>query len=369
MKTTQGITEVSGPPKAAKRPRIALWDNARFLLIVLVVVAHVVSTARTQTSLGFALYAYIYLFHMPAMILLSGMFSRPETTPKAVKSTLQLLVTWVIWEGLWALEHLLLEGDAPGRGFLIKPSWTLWFLVTLVTMRILLPYIAQLRHPLIVSSVLALAGGLSPVIGTEFSASRTLCFLPFFVAGWLARDRGWLDGAWFTRPSRALRAATWGVLGAIALVFVLVPGFKGFWRIDRWLTWRDDYATRWESAPIGSWQPEGWVATGAAGVAVAAVLLFVALVMTLALLILAPRRETFFTKWGSRTLFVYLLHGPVVYLMRESGFVETIGTLGSPGVLLLVAIGLALTALLSMKWITVVFRPVIEPRIDWLLRR
>ena len=60
-------------------------------------------------------------------------------------------------------------------------------------MRILLPYIARLRHPLVFSILVALTAGLSPAIGVEFSASRTLCFLPFFVAAWLAKDRGWRD--------------------------------------------------------------------------------------------------------------------------------------------------------------------------------
>ena len=369
MNTTQSSTDATPAPGSTSRPRIALWDNARFILIVLVVVGHVISTVRTESTLGFALYAYIYLFHMPAMIVLSGMFSRPESSPKVVKSTLQLFVTWLIWEGLWALGPFLFEGETLGRGFLVRPSWTLWFLVTLVTMRIVLPYIAQLRHPLIVSSVLALAAGLSPVIGTEFSAARTLTFLPFFVAGWLARDRGWLSGDWFMHPRPALRGVAWAALGVIALAFFVVPNFQGFWRIDRWLTWRDNYATVWNRAPIGEWQPEGWWATGAAGIPVAAGLLLVAMVMTLALLIVAPRSATFYTKWGSRTLFVYLLHGPVVYVMRVSGFVDAVNGVGWVGLLLLIAIGVGVAALLSMRWVTVVFRPIIEPRVGWLLRR
>ena len=62
------------------KTRVALWDNARFALIVLVVIGHLISTVRTDTQLGFGLYAYIYLFHMPAMIALSGLFAKPEVT-------------------------------------------------------------------------------------------------------------------------------------------------------------------------------------------------------------------------------------------------------------------------------------------------
>ncbi|MGJ0203262.1 acyltransferase family protein [Leucobacter sp. gxy201] len=356
-------------PKLHPKPRIALWDNARFALIVLVLVGHMVSTVRTESQFGFAIYVYIYLFHMPAMILLSGMFSRADSSPKIVRSTLQLLAVWLVWEGVWALIHLVLEGQAPGQGFLIKPAWTLWFLVTLVTMRLLLPYIARLRHPLVVSCVLALASGLSPVLGTEFSAARTLVFLPFFVLGWLARDRGWIDGIWFTRPTKRLRVFAWAVFAALALVFLCVPNLIKIWRLDRWLTWRDSYETTLERAPIGALQPDTWWSTALVGIPATAALLFLAALLTFALLIVLPRSTTFCTKWGSRTLFVYLLHGPIVYLLRTSGVIDDVHAWGLLGVPALVIMAVALSALLSMRWVTVVFGPVIEPKIDWLLKR
>ncbi|MBL3700019.1 acyltransferase family protein [Leucobacter luti] len=351
------------------KPRVALWDNARFVLIVLVVIGHLISTVRTDSALGFGLYAYIYLFHMPAMILLSGMFSRAETSPKAVRSTLQLLVTWGLWELIWAGIRGVVEGRVPGNSFLVSPAWTLWFLVSLATMRILLPYIAQLRHPLLVSIIVALGAGILPAIGTDFSASRTLAFLPFFVAGWLARQRGWLAGDWFTRPRGATRAAAWGLLGALAIVLALLPQLREVWRIDRWLTWRDDYFWLFSHAPIGDWQPEAWGAVVAGGVAVTAVLLAVAGAMTLALLIIVPRGHSAVTVWGTRTLFVYLLHGPVVYLLREGGVIAWFGSLGPVGLLLLIGGGVGLAILLSQRWVARATGPIIEPGFDWALQR
>ena len=56
-------------------------------IVALVVIGHTMTTARTGSALGYAIYSYIYLFHMPAMIALSGLFSKPEATPKAVLAT------------------------------------------------------------------------------------------------------------------------------------------------------------------------------------------------------------------------------------------------------------------------------------------
>ncbi|GAA1328852.1 acyltransferase family protein [Leucobacter albus] len=357
------------------KARVALWDNARFALIVLVVIGHLISTVRTDTELGFALYAYIYLFHMPAMIALSGLFSKPEVTPKAIASTVQLLVVWGLWEGIWAVLRGVVSGKQLSQNFLVSPAWTLWFLVTLATMRILLPYIARLKHPLVVATGLALIAPLLPAIGVNFSAARTLAFLPFFVAAWLAKERGWLAGDWFMAPSRGLRAAAWALFAGIAAVMAalaaLPGGFRGAWRIDRWLTHRDSYAWMFERAPLGAWNANGdgvagWFGLAAGGVAVGALLLALAAAMTLALLIVVPRGHSIFTVWGTRTLYVYLLHGVVVWALRESGVVGAVGQLGWLGVIVLSAAAVAIAVLLSSSLVSRVLRPLVEPRMDWL---
>ena len=351
---------------AVPRARVAVWDNARFVLILLVVIAHTVSTVRTQTSFGYGLYTFIYLFHMPAMIALSGLFSKADATPKTVRSTLQLLVTWVAWEGIWALIHFFSSGRGLPESWLVAPAWTLWFLVTLATMRLLLPYIVRLRHPLLFSIALALAAGFSPVIGTQFSASRTLCFLPFFVAGWLVTNRGWLVGAWFAKPDRSTRTVAVLLLAIIAVAVAIVAPLRREWRIDTWLVWRDDYAWLFDHASIMGWAPQEWWAVALGGAGVRLSFLVIAAAMTLALLLLVPRGHSVITVWGTRTLYVYLLHGPIVSWLRASGTVDWLGGFGELGVALLIAVGVVVTIVLSMGWVSRVFRPVIEPRLDGL---
>lgn len=367
-------TPANSPVPAAATPeapkaRIAVWDNARFVLILLVVVAHVVSTVRTQTDLGYGLYTFIYLFHMPAMIALSGLFSKADASPRAARSTLQLLVTWVTWETIWALIHFFASGRGLPESWLIAPAWTLWFLVTLATMRILLPYIVRLRHPLLFSILLALAAGLSPVIGTQFSASRTLCFMPFFVAGWLAMNRGWFKGDWFARPKAGTRIAAAALLAVLAAAVAILAPLRKEWRIDTWLVWRDDYAWLFDHAPVLGWAPGEWWAIALGGSGMRLGFLAVAAAMTLALLLLVPRGHSIITVWGTRTLYVYLLHGPIVAYLRASGAVEWFGGFGAAGVVMLIAVGIAITLVLSLGWAARLFRPVIEPRLEAFFAR
>ena len=68
-------------------------------------------------------------------------------------------------------------------------------------MRVLLPYLALLPHPLVLSSLAAVGVGLIPSIGQEFSVSRTVALLPFFLLGWLIKQRGLDRSVWFRAPS------------------------------------------------------------------------------------------------------------------------------------------------------------------------
>lgn len=349
--------------------RVAHWDNARFIIIVLVVVAHAISTIRTDTALGYGIYSYIYLFHMPAMIALAGLFSKADPAPKALKSTIQLIVTWLIWELIWAMINALESGRDLPESWLVSPAWTLWFLVTLATMRILLPYLAQLRHPLLFSIAVALLAGLSPEIGTAFSASRTLSFLPFFMLGWLAMNKKWVASDWFASPSNAMKTLAAGVLALIAVGVAVVAPLRDKWRIDTWLVWRDGYVDLFRDAPIFGWAPSEWWQIALSGAGVRLAFLIIAAVMTLAVMILVPRSHSVITVWGTRTLYVYLLHGPIIYFMRTSGTVEWFGQFGLTGIASLVAIGIALSVVLSLGWIAKIFKPVIEPKLEWIYQR
>ena len=364
--TPQPVQRLDAP---AAKPRVALWDNARFAFIVLVVVGHLISTIRTDTDLAYGMYVYFYAFHMPAMILLSGVFAKAEFTRKTIVPIVQLLALWLVWEGIWALIHFFTGGNLPGQNFLVTPAWTLWFLVSLATMRILLPFFAQLRHPLIASVVIALIAGVLPAVGTQFSASRTLCLMPFFMLGWLAKRDGWFARESFLRPKMGARGIAWGGLGLFAIVAAVLAQVRTEWRFDYWILWRYDYQGLFEKAPVWGFVPDTWWEAAAAGGAMRLVLLALAAALTIAAFIVLPRRQGAATVWGSRTLYVYLLHGPIVQAMRATGVVDWFGEFGVLGIFGLIVIGIALAIVLSMSWVVTVFKPIIEPPIAWLFSK
>ena len=62
--------------------RIALWDNLKFILITLVVAGHFADEIMDYTSIYSSIFLFIYAFHMPLFIFISGYFHSDRNTKK-----------------------------------------------------------------------------------------------------------------------------------------------------------------------------------------------------------------------------------------------------------------------------------------------
>ena len=125
---------------AGRTRRIPIWDNARAACILLVVLGHAIQRLTYDSDIAQSLYFLIYAFHMPAFALISGYFSRsdPPSRRRMTRLLTDIVVPYVIFEGLWTLTKFLVEGQANPN--LTQPSWTLWFLLALAIFRLVLPY-------------------------------------------------------------------------------------------------------------------------------------------------------------------------------------------------------------------------------------
>ncbi|MFZ7944441.1 acyltransferase family protein, partial [Neobacillus sp. 19] len=61
---------------AVTSKRSKYFDNAKFILIFLVVFGHLISPLKERDRILFTLYTVIFLFHMPAFIFISGYFAK-----------------------------------------------------------------------------------------------------------------------------------------------------------------------------------------------------------------------------------------------------------------------------------------------------
>lgn len=277
----------------ASRGRDPWLDNAKMLLVTLVVVGHMwILLPESATKHWF--YDFLYLWHVPAFVMVTGYLSRSFTwsRPHLTKLVTTVAVPYVVFEGLLAAFRVYVGGEELDLLF-ADPHWPMWYLAALLVWRLATPLLRSPRA-LLGAVVLSLLGGM--VTGEVLDLTRTTALLPFFTLGLLAR-REHLD---------ALRTPAARVAGAAVLVlgFALARFVDGNLRTE-WLYWRSGYAE---------------MDTGVVeGMLLRAGLLLVAGVMALAFLSLVPRQGSWFSRLGAATLVVYLFHGFAVKAGEYAG--------------------------------------------------
>jgi fucose 4-O-acetylase-like acetyltransferase len=339
-------------PAGAVRERVPFWDNARFVCIALVVAGHAIQRLTSGSDSALVLYLFIYAFHMPAFAIISGYFSKagPPTAAQMQRVITDILLPYVIMESIWTLVKFAVNGTLSVN--FTTASWTLWFLLALGIFRLLLPYLALVRWPLMWAVAFSVGVGYLENVDSTFSLSRAIGILPFFVLGWKLQHWRIID-AWRAVDDRAtvIRLAAVAVL--IGWIAVLATSIELWRAIDLryWFFYLDPYTA------LGG--DQWW-----AGLLRLAVLAL-AVILTAAVFVLIPRRQTWFTRFGQATMYVYLLHSFVLYPIRESGLLGGQNS-GLPWLVGMLALSLVITLVLASPWVRRATRPLIEPKPRWL---
>jgi fucose 4-O-acetylase-like acetyltransferase len=259
-------------------------DSVKGGLMILVIFGHLIEMFMAKSPLYIAIYSSIYVFHMPLFVITAGMFSKDLLGPRDYRSIFsRLLVPLAICQALylgWAgfrTGHL----NTPP----LQPHWILWFLLSMILWKLMLPLVARVRYAMALAILLTLIAGYSPDIGYAFSLSRAFYFFPFFLLGFQYRER----------ILASMSTYRWGK--AVVLAIILVG-------IGRW---------SYLGLPLGVlYGSQGYdVATvlPQAPLAGRAIMLTISLFASLAALSLMSVRWRFLAYLGQRSLAIFVLHG------------------------------------------------------------
>lgn len=270
---------------AKPRQRDPWFDNAKMILIVLVVVGHTWAQLPTGTANAWA-YDFLYAWHMPAFVIVTGYLSRSMTWEPAKVWALfcTVAVPYLIFESaLIVLKRAL--GEEPLADALLVPRSPMWFLVALVAWRLATPLFVRLPrlHALGAALAISLLAGL--IAGDTLSVARILGFLPFFVLGLRLRRDDW-DALRSKIPWQA-------AVGGFAAILALARFTDDLVGTD-WLYYDASYAELGEG-PVS-------------GAAIRLTLIALAVLGSVCLFALVPCRRTWFSSLGAATLIVYLFH-------------------------------------------------------------
>lgn len=343
MSALDPLPVATAPPKE----RVAYLDNARYWVMLLVVIGHSLTELVVMDSAR-GIYTWVYLFHMPFFILISGYTARHYIGDfrqiRRIVST--LIVPYLLVETSLQLITKHYDGE-PDHLMILSPQWLGWFLAALFIWRITTPIWRALKYPITTSIVISLLAGLIE-IPNVLALPKVLALLPFWVIG--------------LHMNRELFLKLGDLRIRIASIAILVVSFIvcQIWSSDwttQWLLWKDRYSE--DPLDAGAW--EGMMTRGE--------LLLIGALLTFATLSLIPRSRSITTVLGGRTFYCYLLHGFVIILLdRQFDLWQRLEQYGVWSVVGCIVAAIIVANLLMTRLVATVFRPLFEPRLAWLFR-
>jgi fucose 4-O-acetylase-like acetyltransferase len=312
------------------------FDNAKMALVTLVVVGHAL-ILLPSSAFNAHLYDFLYAWHVPAFVLVTGYLSRSFSWERRRLYQLvrTVVVPYVIFECAIALFRIHVGGEQL-QDLFKDPHWPMWYLSALFFWRLATPIFTRIPAALPVALVISLVAGL--YAGDTLDVARILGLLPFFVMGLQATPE---------RLERLRRPA-------VQLAGVLV--FAGIWVAT---TWTDQWAeTEWlyyraRYAEFDVSDPQAFL--------IRAVILAVGTLGALSFLALVPRVGGWFTRMGAWTLVVYLFHGFAVKGAGYAGYTEWAERHATLALPLTIAASIALSFLLAWRPVASVLNHLVDP--------
>lgn len=270
--------------------RIPVYDVAKFALILFVVIGHILQEYEGQAPWIHSSLIWIYAFHMPVFILISGHFSKATVTPQAASSILhRIVIPYIIFQLLYSgIDMYVLKKPIDIFSIIFTPNWMMWYLMSLFFWRTFLPYLSLMPYPIVTSLGIGLLSGFIPHIGEPLSFARTLSFLPFFVIGYKCNDNFFL-----------LLRHRFGKIISIAILCCTL-----------WLA--KDYAHLIQFSWLFGWAP---YSEGFHSVVIRAIQYTAAISIGLSLFSLLPAWKIF-AGFGTASMTIYLTHGVFIRTMQ-----------------------------------------------------
>jgi fucose 4-O-acetylase-like acetyltransferase len=266
-------------------------------LVLLVVVGHA-WTLLPRNGVNDQLYDFLYAWHVPAFVFVTGYLSRSFTwEPRRLWQLVRtVVVPYVLFESVIALFRIYVGGERLEDLF-TDPHWPMWYLAALFFWRLATPIFTKLPGAVAIAVAVGTSLVAGAYAGDTLDMARILGLLPFFVLGLTAT------------PERLERLrAPWLRIAAVVvfLAIAVASTWTDTWAQTEWLYYRSTYG----QLDVGDVR----------AILTRGVLLVVGILGALSFLALVPRVSGWFTKMGAATLVVYLFHGFVVKGAEYAGF-------------------------------------------------
>ena len=281
------------------KERIYKWDNLKLFLIFCVVIGHVGNFFAKDSVMIAKIQYWVYLFHMPAFLFVSGLFAKGRVKRKEYLKIFSYVILFYLIKLLFWLTAMYLNGEASFDYF--SEDGVAWYALAMFWCLLLTVWTQKIPRILMFIAALAAAVvvGYTDKVSGFLVLRRFITFYVFFYAGY-ALDAGKLHEFskkwWVKAPSLIV------LVGSVAGVYIYYDKIA---RLRMLLRGKFSYADIW---PDGN--PDAWKFRLAA--------CLIAFVMILAIVSWMPDKKLPVSWMGANTLAVFALHYPVLTLLTRA---------------------------------------------------
>lgn len=269
------------------------FDNIKCILILLVVTGHFVDRCINMSYTYKALFCFIYTFHMPAFLFISGLFSKRTLNKEQFPSLkiYELFCLYILAKlTIWLTKVLYYQSYK--FSLFVEPELP-WFFVALGFCYVVTWCIKRynLRSFLCLSILLGCLCGYDNNIGDFLVLSRSIILFPFFLCGYM------LDPETATKSLSGNRCKILAVFLAAAAFYIIYRNAELLYQ------YRSFFKGNGSFMDMGIVLSYGWIfrilwyAFAAAMIAVT--------------ISLVPSGKTVLTRFGQRTRSIMIFHIPV----------------------------------------------------------
>jgi len=166
------------------KERDSFFDNLKGILMILVLIGHFGGDNTRSNIYLQTIEVFIYLFHMPLFVFVSGYFSK-NLEKNNKNSFKNIFLLYVVFQILWGVWTFIFHGDITYFQRPFYPGPLLWYILALFVWKKFLPDILKIKHNFLLSIILYILStfllGLNTVEG---ALGRIIAFLPYFLLGY-----------------------------------------------------------------------------------------------------------------------------------------------------------------------------------------
>lgn len=321
-----------------KANRIYLFDNIKFLAILLVVIGHAINflTESDGNLLEKSLFLTIYSIHMPLFIFISGLFLKPmdKSTKFPKQKVISFVLIGIVLRIMMSVFRLVLGKNMSYSLLDMYDSFT-WFMWAMAVFIILMWLFREYNTKIILllSLLIGCMAGYDKFLGDKFALMRIVVFLPFFVAGYMIKPErlaAFLSKKWIKVVSIFV------TVGFIALFFINTDIYPYLRPI---FTGRNSFEVLDECENFGG--------------LIRLLCYAISSLFGLAVMSLVPNKNLgIISKTGSKTLQIYFWHQFFLVLLSHFEVYELISSVAgdtiATGVYILIAVAVTFVCSLSV---------------------